>query len=144
MDTQNQDIEDLSSQISHLGWDEFHTLLTPIAPDDDLSSPSVVGQILPSRIFPSTVVSATLKAAWAFVKEFTTDEMEPNLFLVRFSKAEDKERVLAQTPWNIRGHLMVFKSWSSELTIPELDFYSEAMWLQVHGLPWNRIGESTL
>lgn len=71
-------------------------------------------------------------------------EMEPNMFLVHFSKAEDIEKVLGQTPWNIREQLMVFKPWSSKLTIPEVKFYSEAMWIQVHGLPWDRIGKSTI
>lgn len=39
---------------------------------------------------------------------------------------------------------MVVKPWSSELTLPEVDFYSEGMWIQVHGLPWNRIGDNTI
>lgn len=70
------------------------------------------------------------------------EELEPNIFLFRFSKQEDQEQVLAITPWNICGNIMVIKPWFYELTILEVDFHSEAMWIQVHGFPWNRIGEN--
>lgn len=118
MDLKHQDVEDLSSKIRSLGWDEFHTLLTPVNPDEDLVNPAVVGKILANRLFSSSVVIATMKAAWNFVTEFSTEEMEPTTFLFSFSKQPDQEKVLAQTPWNLRGHLMVTKPWSSELTIP--------------------------
>ncbi|KAB1207375.1 Serine carboxypeptidase-like 17 [Morella rubra] len=144
MASQILDVDDLSSKISSLGWDEFHTLLTPVALDDNPNTPAVIGKILANRIFSSTVVTASLTTAWTFVKEFSTVELEPNLFLFRFAKPEHQMKVLAQTPWNIHGQLMVFKPWSQELTIPKIDFHSEAMWIHVHGLPWNRLGECTV
>lgn len=54
MESQNQDVEDLSSKISTLGWDEFHTLLSPVIPDEDVLILSVVGKILTTRIFSSS------------------------------------------------------------------------------------------
>lgn len=144
MEDKNKEVGDLSTKISNLGWDEFHTLLNPVLPDEDLDMLAIVEKIHANRVFSSNVVIATLKAAWSFVQKFSIDEMEPNIFLFRFSKAEDQVKVLAQNPWNIWGHLMVVKPWSSELTLPEVDFYSEGMWIQVHGLPWNRIGDNTI
>lgn len=93
MERQNQDVDDLSSKISTLGWDEFHILLNPVIPVEDVLTPSLVGKILASRRFSSSVVNATLKAAWTFVKDFSLEEMAPNLFVVLFLKAEDKRGV---------------------------------------------------
>lgn len=81
MASQILDVDDLSSKISSLGWDEFHTLLTLVALDDDPDTPAVIGKILANRIFSSTMVTASLTAASTFVKEFSTVELEPNLFL---------------------------------------------------------------
>lgn len=112
--------------------------------DDYNDSPTVMGKILANRVFSYSMVVSTLKVAWSFLKEFTTKEMEPNTFLFRFSKQEDQEKVLATTPWNIRGNILVIKSWIHEPILLEVDFFSNAMWIQVHGFPWNRMGENTV
>lgn len=39
---------------------------------------------------------------------------------------------------------MVIKPWCYEITIPKVDFHSEAIWIQVPGFLWNRIGENVV
>lgn len=144
MASSNQDVDDLSSKISNLGWDEFHTLLNPTSHEDDMDIPAIVGKIHANRTFAPSVVMSTMKAAWSFIREFSTEEMAPNIFLFKLSSMEDQEQVLTQTPWNVRGHIMVVKPWSPELTLPEVDFFSKGMWVQAHGLLWNRVNASSV
>lgn len=46
MDPKSLEVDDLSSKIKNLGWEELHTLIGPTRVEDKIDSPAVVGKIL--------------------------------------------------------------------------------------------------
>jgi hypothetical protein len=57
------------------------------------------------------------------------------LWFFSFEVLEDFERVLENSPWNIKGSPLFLKSWSKSEAIEDLDFTKAAYWVQVQNLP---------
>jgi hypothetical protein len=69
------------------------------------------------------------------VKSLITEDREDNLMVFSFEVLEDLERVLDNSPWNIKGSPLFLKRWSKSEAIEDLDFTKAAFWVQVHNLP---------
>jgi hypothetical protein len=73
--------------------------------------------------------------AWNFVKSLITEDREDNLMVFSFEVLEDLERVLDNSPWNVKSSPLFLKMWSKSEAIEDLDFTKAAFWFQVHNLP---------
>lgn len=105
------------------------------------SSPSLVGKILSLRSFFLNIVQPILKATWSAISEFLVEEEDTNLFLFHFVSESDRDMVLKMGPCNIRSQFLVLKPWEPEMTFSEVEFQSIPFWVQVHGMPRNRMRE---
>ncbi|KAB1207372.1 hypothetical protein CJ030_MR7G017445 [Morella rubra] len=137
------DMDCLVQRIQALGWDEFRSVLEPISSaEEQLLMLSMVAKVLAVRPIAASVVHATFKVAWTNIKEFLVEEMEPNTYMFHFLKEEDCRFIMQLSPWNVRGQLMVFRQWEPLMALYEVSFKSVNFWVQVQGLPRNRMGEA--
>ncbi|KAB1203084.1 hypothetical protein CJ030_MR8G005528 [Morella rubra] len=122
---------------------EVYSVLAPVSSEEEKGLLlSLVAKIITNRPIVMSVVHATLKVAWTSVKEFLVEEIDPFTYLFHFLSEEDRSYIMAQSPWNVRGQLMVFKQWEFEMVLQEVSFRTVPFWVQVHGLPRNRMGEA--
>jgi hypothetical protein len=56
-----------------------------------------------------------------------------------FEDTEDLFRVLNNSPWNIKGFPLFLKLLENDKTYEDIDFQKAAIWVQVHGLPLEKI-----
>lgn len=130
------DLEALIAQTEALGWDDSDSLLESISLDNpNPSTHGLVGQIISQKPLTAAVVRSTTTTAWSFAAPFTFEEIAPYRYLFAFSKQQHVDRILSQTPWNIRGSLLALKRWSPLLALKEIEIHSCAFWVQIHGLP---------
>lgn len=59
-----------------------------------------------------------------------------------FQVASHRTRVLDSGPWNFRGFLLVPRPWSPRDSISHMDFFSCDFWMQIHGLPFERLSSA--
>lgn len=119
----SQELDSLVTQIQNMNWADFYSVLAPVSLEKEKSLLlSLVGKVVTNRPITASVIQATLKIAWTYVKEFLVEEIEPNIYLFHFLHEEDRGFVLAHSPWNVRGQLMVFKQWEPEMVLQEVSF----------------------
>ena len=73
------------------------------------------------------------------MKSLTTEDKEDNKMVFIFEDLEDLTRVLKNSPWNIKGSPLFLKRWSYDEKFEEIDFVKASIWVQVHGLPLDRM-----
>ena len=56
-----------------------------------------------------------------------------------FEDQDDLSKVLNYSPWNINGSPLFLKRWENDETFDDIDFSKAAIWLQVHGLPLEKM-----
>lgn len=61
--------------------------------------------------------------------------LNQTLFLFIFSNITDQEKVILQTPWNIKGNSLFLKPWDPGTTLNESHITLGACWVQIYGLP---------
>lgn len=75
------------------------------------------------------------------MKEFVVEDVGPNVFLFHFLKLSDCDLMMKQHHWNIQGNLLVVQPSEPEMTFPKIAFLSSPFWIQIRGLPRNRMHE---
>lgn len=99
METPLCEVDELACQICDMHWDEFHTVLEPVALGDDKQYQlSLVGKIISSRSIVANVVHSSLKATWCNILEFLVEEMGNNMYLFHFIKEKDRASFLELLP----------------------------------------------
>jgi hypothetical protein len=76
------------------------------------------------------------------LKSLVTEDKEDNKMVFIFEDSKDLNRVLQNSPWNIKGTPLFLKRWSSDETFYEIDFVKAPIWVQVHGLPLDRMNNA--
>ncbi|KAL7212868.1 hypothetical protein ACSBR2_015544 [Camellia fascicularis] len=56
-----------------------------------------------------------------------------------FEDLEDRVRVLQEAPWSVMGSLLVLQPLQPGMAADELDFCWSPFWVQVHGLPFEKM-----
>ncbi|RYR14789.1 hypothetical protein Ahy_B04g071489 [Arachis hypogaea] len=63
----------------------------------------------------------------------------PNSFILNFKSPEEARRAYDGRPWRIEGHMLSLQWWSSNLSIDEVNYNQLPIWVQIHGLPYDKI-----
>ncbi|RYR72348.1 hypothetical protein Ahy_A02g006557 [Arachis hypogaea] len=63
----------------------------------------------------------------------------PNSFILNFKSQEEARRAYEGGPWRIEGHMLSLQWWSSNLSIEEVNYNQLPIWVQIHGLPYDKI-----
>ena len=60
--------------------------------------------------------------------------MAPNKYLFVVPQESHYQSIISQSPWNVRGSLLLLQPWSPDLAIDEVKLQLCAFWIQVHKL----------
>lgn len=99
----------------------------------------LVGKILQSKTLNVPAVVTILKAAWKTRAEFSITPWSNNTFLFRFEDGEDRNLILTDGPWSVMNNLLVLQPLQDGVVMNELDFSSCPFWIQIHGLPCEKM-----
>lgn len=102
---------------------------------------SLVGRLLISRKFNKIAFKDCLRKAWGMQENLRIVEVGDNLFHFRFAEEKGMRRVLAGGPWNFDDHIVLLKQWQEGMVESDVNFESFDVWIQLHGLPFEYIGQ---
>lgn len=105
----------------------------------DIDTLCLVGKILHSKTLNVPAVTSILKAAWKTRADFSVVPWSTNIFLFRFENGDDRNSILNDAPWAVMNNLLVLKSLQNDLTVNDMDFSSCPFWVQIHGLPCDKM-----
>ncbi|KAL7212957.1 hypothetical protein ACSBR2_015620 [Camellia fascicularis] len=105
----------------------------------DNSHLCLVGKVLASKLLNRTAVSKIIQSAWKTIEAVVVSPWPDNVFLFRFGTLEDRQKVLRDAPWSIMGNLLVLQPLKMGCSVSEMDFSYCPFWVQVHGLPVDRL-----
>ena len=60
-----------------------------------------------------------------------------------FDNENEAERILATEPWTYDKHLIILSRYDGSSPVRSIRFQSVKFWVQIHGLPVNRLNEKT-
>ncbi|KAJ4829325.1 hypothetical protein Tsubulata_015555 [Turnera subulata] len=107
--------------------------------DDEIQqevvSPVLVGRLVVDfKRFNTRVIGEGLTRIWGLKHQVHLTEVRDNVFVFQFTALNEKERILAGSPWAFAGHLLWLKEWSATKTLEEVNFEEGDIWVQVSGL----------
>ncbi|KAF7116964.1 hypothetical protein RHSIM_RhsimUnG0009800 [Rhododendron simsii] len=108
----------------------------------EVGNQCLVGKVLSPKIINSTAITNVCTVAWKTRSPFSVTPWSNNVFLFRFEEAEDRELVLRARPWSIMNSLLVLRPVEPEVAIPDHDFSVSPFWVQIHGLPVEKMNRA--
>lgn len=99
----------------------------------------LVGKILHHKTLNTMAVSNILKSAWKTRANFSIAPWNNNIFLFQFENEEDRASVLMDGPWSVMNQLLVLQPLQDGLAVNELEFPTCPFWVQIHGLPCEKM-----
>ncbi|KAG5522535.1 hypothetical protein RHGRI_034634 [Rhododendron griersonianum] len=109
---------------------------------EEVSNHCLIGKILSPKAINTVAVTNICTTAWRTRSPFSVTSWNNNIFLFRFEEAENREMVLMERPWSIMNSLLVLKPTEDGVAIPDHDFSVSPFWVQVHGLPIEKMNRT--
>ncbi|KAH7855032.1 hypothetical protein Vadar_020421 [Vaccinium darrowii] len=106
------------------------------------SSVCLVGKILHGRTIKAHILANILSVAWRTRAPFHVDDWNNNVFLFRFEDVADRTNILQEGPWSIMNNLLSLKPLEDGMVVSELDFSFCPFWVQIHGLPVEKLSRA--
>ena len=101
----------------------------------------LVGKFMTRRALSIEAVGRTLKLLWRTQNGFEIRDVGNHILLFVFDNENEAERVLATEPWTYDKHLIILSRYDGSCPIQNIRFHMVKFWVQVHGLPVNRLNE---
>lgn len=95
----------------------------------------LVGKVAQNKSLAAPIIQNILMAAWKTRAPFHVVDWNNNVFLFQFENEEDKRDVYLESPWSITNSLLNLQPLKEGMTVSEVDFSTCPMWVQIHGLP---------
>ncbi|KAF7114636.1 hypothetical protein RHSIM_RhsimUnG0081100 [Rhododendron simsii] len=108
----------------------------------EISNRCLVGKVLHSKSLSATVITNILAAAWKTRAPFNAVCWNNNIFLFQFEDIEDKATILLDGPWSVMNSLLILKPLVEGLVVSSMDFSKCPIWVQIHGLPVEKMNRS--
>ncbi|KAL2540680.1 Uncharacterized protein Adt_01658 [Abeliophyllum distichum] len=102
-----------------------------------IESNCLIGKIMLHKPLDKNLVESIAKKEWRCKNDFSVACITRNVFMFSFKSIEDLKNVLGNSPWTIRGGLLIISVWCSGKVPREFSFSYSVFWVQVHGLPIN-------
>lgn len=95
----------------------------------------LVGRIISKKKVNLVGIKEQLKAAWAIKGDFIISNIETNLFSFKCDFLEDARKVVTESPWVVRNHMLSIQH--RGLYVPDSDvrISSCPFWIQLHNIP---------
>lgn len=71
---------------------------------------TLIGRIVSNKMINFKAIKTILTNVWSTGSDLQISSLERNLFAYVFGKSSGKERVLATSPWSIRGHIVILQN----------------------------------
>lgn len=104
-----------------------------------LNEYSIIGSVISDKVLNFRAIKSILTSSWNLGSYVQITALDQNLLACTFQNLADKDRILAEGPWAVKGHVISFVRWSPKSNIDELDFSQSPFWVQIHNLPLNRM-----
>ena len=99
----------------------------------------LAAKFLNRRVLNVDAIGRTFRAVWKTRKSFDIRQVGDHLFLCVFELENDAKRVLTNEPWSFDKHLVLFRRLEGVRFVRNLNFSTIKFWVQLHGLPVNRL-----
>ncbi|CAA2970308.1 Endonuclease exonuclease phosphatase [Olea europaea subsp. europaea] len=109
-----------------------------------IESICLIGKIMLHKPLDRNLVESIAKKEWKCKNDFSVSCITHNIFMFSFKSKEDLKNVLGDSPWTIRGGLLVLSVWCAGKVPTELSFSYSVFWVQVHGLPINYLSQENV
>jgi hypothetical protein len=127
-------LQDLISRTEALNCDGPSTLETlPLAATPHQALHCIIGKLLSPKPPSAYWLRETL--AWKFSYPFKIDDLSENKYLITVSQQSHVDKIMDLGPWNIKGSLLVLTPLTHDLTFEEVELFTCAFWVQIHGMP---------
>ncbi|KAK4426608.1 hypothetical protein Salat_1429500 [Sesamum alatum] len=103
----------------------------------------IITKILSEKPLNHNAIKTTLTKAWGLQHKTPTNVLEQNTVVFLLASEQDRRRILRQSPWSFRGHLIVTKPWLPEDALEDVDLSSFQIWVQAIGIPVMFINRET-
>ena len=95
------------------------------------------------RVLSIEAVGRTLKPLWKTRNGFEIRDVGNHVLLFVFDNEEEAERVLAAESWTYDKHLIILSRYDGSCSVQKIRFHTVKFWVQLHGLPVNKLNERT-
>ncbi|RYR39726.1 hypothetical protein Ahy_A09g045311 [Arachis hypogaea] len=99
----------------------------------------LVGRVLTGKVLNTITVHKTILNMWGDPQGLVITNAGPNSFILNFKSQEEARRAYEGGPWRIEGHMLSLQWWSSNLSIDEVNYNQLSIWVQIYGLPYDKI-----
>ncbi|QHO43955.1 uncharacterized protein DS421_5g167110 [Arachis hypogaea] len=99
----------------------------------------LVGRVLTDKILNTVTVRKTICNMWGDPQGLVITNAGQNCFILNFKCQEEAKRAHEGGPWRIEGHMLSLQWWRSNLSINEVNYNQLPIWVQIHGLPYDKI-----
>ncbi|XP_016206210.1 uncharacterized protein LOC107646544 [Arachis ipaensis] len=89
-----------------------------------------------------TTVRKTIFQMWGDSQGLMITSAGSKSFILNFKSQDEARRAYEGGPWRIEGHMLSLQLWSSNLSIDEVNYNQLPIWIQIHGLPYDKINKS--
>ncbi len=132
-------MENLIAKTKKLGWVQQPVSLGVEPSAEDKAKFLLIGKVLSHKVFSHFVVKEIIAKAWNTIKEVSVTVLDKNVFLFTFEHEVDVRKIWERRPWSFKGDHLILKKYKPEWSFNEVDFSVTDFWIQVFGLPLNRL-----
>lgn len=93
------------------------------------------------RVLNIEAIGRTLKPLWKTRNGFEIRDVGNQILLFVFDNENETKRILATEPWTYDKHLILLSRYDGSSSIWSIRFHTVKFWVQLHGLPVNRLNE---
>lgn len=83
---------------------------------------TLFGHIVSDKMVNFRAIKAVLLNVWVSRTPLRMSYLDRNKFSCAFNNMRDLDKVVAASPWSIKGHTIVLKKWTPGLSFEEIDF----------------------
>jgi hypothetical protein len=95
----------------------------------------LVGRLWSEKKTNKEAFKSVLSGIWRLRGRVFFKEIQDNLWLFEFTKADDKRRVLEGRPWSFDRQMIVINDFDGKITPSQMVFTHSPFWIQVHDMP---------
>lgn len=103
---------------------------------------TLLGRVHTDRPYSFQRMKRALSAAWRPRRLISFQDLDSNMFLVKFDNFVDLKRVLADGPWSFERNLVVLKSIDSDEQPSEFEMTKVLFWIRLLSVPLSRTNKT--
>ena len=123
--------------------EEENTKVTLDDENKDAKEVILAGNFMTRRALNIEAVGRTLKPLWKTRNGFKIRDVGNHVLLFVFDNENEAERILATEPWTYDKHVIILSRYDGSRSIQRVKFHTVKFWVQLHGLPVNKLNERT-